>query len=103
MKTDIKSCGRIKFDEVTINRLRTALRDRYKVNEVNINDLNYGLKIEMIGSDCFNFIRDAVVKVCNVPSESLLEFERDANSKRYSLVYFPEKDNSLKRLLKKSK
>lgn len=103
MKTDIKSCGRIKFDDITISRLRIALRDRYKINEVHINDLSYGLKIEMIGSDCFNFIRDAIVNVCNVPSESLMEFERDVNSKRYSLVYFPEKDSGLKRMLKKNK
>lgn len=103
MKTDIKSCGRLMFDDVTIAKLRIALKERYKINEVNVNDLNYGLKIDVVGSDSFNFIHEAIIKLSNVSRDSLIELERNSNTKTYSVIYFPEKDVVLKKKLKRNK
>ena len=98
---DIKNSGRVVFNDNLINDLTYRLKDLYKVNEVRCSDLSYGLRLDIIGSDSFKFIRDSVVRISKIPSDSLLEFGRDVDNKQLSLVYFPEKDRQLVKILSK--
>ena len=71
--------------------------------KLSITSLMPGLKIDVVGSDSFNFIHEAIVKLSNVSRDSLIEFERNTNTKTYSVIYFPEKDVVLKKKLKRNK
>ena len=89
------------FNDELKAAVRNTLTHNYGVKEVNYRLLNYGMGIEISGSDSFTFIRDAMCKVAKLPAETFSVLGENAEKGTAFYVYLPEKDRALQKRLNK--
>lgn len=88
------------FTDQVKNNLKLFLEKNYKVTEVNYKPLDYGLGIEVFGSNSFNFIKNAVAKICGVSVDTIVILKEDENKSTAYYAYMPEKDKTLQKKFK---
>ena len=91
------------FTEQVKTDVENTLKSHYGVKNVNYRLLNYGMGIEISGSDSFNFIKGAVVKVTGLPSETFSVMSEDQEKCCAFYVYMPEKDRMVYKRIPKDK
>jgi len=89
------------FNDELKAAVRNTLTNHYGVKEVKYRLLNYGMGIEISGSDSFNFIRDAMTKVSGLAVETFSVLAENAEMGTAFYVYLPEKDRGLQKKLSK--
>lgn len=90
------------FTDEVKNNLKSFLERNYKVTEVKYKSLDYGLGIEINGSNSFNFIKNSLSKITGVPVDTIIVLKEDENKSSAYYAYMPEKDKTLQKKLKKS-
>jgi hypothetical protein len=90
-------------DESKKTEIRHILCDKYGANDVQYHDLSYGICIDVVGTDSFRFIKNAIIKTLGVHEDTLSVLSENKKSLKASYVYLPEKDKVLIKRLKKSK
>lgn len=91
------------FNEQLKSDVENTLKNHYGVKTVNYRLMPYGMGIEISGSDSFDFIRGAMVKVSGLPTETFSVMSEDKKSQTAFYVYMPEKDKSLNRRIRQNK
>ena len=89
------------FNDELKAAVRNTLTNHYGVKEVNYRLLNYGMGIEISGSDSFTFIRDAMTKVSGLAVETFSVLGENVEKGTAFYVYLPEKDRVLQKKLNK--
>jgi hypothetical protein len=88
------------FDEELKTLVSSTLTNHYGVKSVEYRPLNYGVGIQLTGSDSFGFILGAISKVTGIAIESFGILGENKDAKTAFYAYLPEKDKSLHRRLK---
>lgn len=83
------------------SKIKDMLCTFYGVTNVGYKDLSYGIRIEVVGSNSFRFIKNAIGKVLEVTDDTITILEENESLLSASYVYLPEKDKNLNRKLKK--
>jgi hypothetical protein len=91
------------FNEELKSNVENTLKNHYGVKTVNYRLMTYGMGIEISGSDSFDFIRGAMVKVSGLPTETFSIISEDKKSQSAFYVYMPEKDKALNRRIRRDK
>ena len=91
------------FTDIVKQNLVNLLKTHYGVSDINFKDMNYGLSMEINGSDRFNFIKNAIVKTCNVDLNTISILSENMDKKKALYAYLPEKDRNLQKKLKRIK
>lgn len=86
-------------DKVKTN-LKSFLSEKYKVTQVNYKPLDYGLGIEIIGSNSFTFIKNSLAKISGVSIDTIAVLKEDENNLLAYYAYMPEKDKNLQKKFK---
>lgn len=84
-------------------KIKNVLCTMYGATDVQYRDLSYGICIDVVGTDSFRFIKNAILKTLDVHEETLSVLGESKRSLKASYVYLPEKDKVLNRRLKKTK
>jgi len=80
------------FNENLRSNIDKTLKGFYGVNNIVYRPIHKGLGIEVTGSHNFNLIRNALVKLSNIPNETLsIVFENEEEACAL-YAYLPEKD-----------
>jgi|APGre2960657404_1045060.scaffolds.fasta_scaffold06497_3 hypothetical protein len=90
------------FSEDKKAKIKDILCSFYGATDVQYKSLNYGICIEISGTDSFRFIKNAIGKVLEVSEDTLSVLGENKKSQKASYVYLPEKDKALYKKLKKS-
>lgn len=91
------------FSEDKKAKIKNVLCTMYGATDVQYRDLSYGICIDVIGTDSFRFVKNAILKTLDVQEETLTVLGESKRTLKASYVYLPEKDKVLNRRLKKSK
>jgi hypothetical protein len=91
------------FDDKLKADIENTLKNHYGVKSVNYRLLTYGMGIEISGSDSFNFIRSAVIKVTGLPTETLSIISEDEKNGSAFYAYLPEKDKTINKRIRAQK
>lgn len=91
------------FTDKVKTDVENTLKCHYGVKDVNYRLLNYGMGIEISGSDSFGFIKGAVAKVTGLPSDTFSIMSEDTEKRCAFYVYMPEKDKMVYRRIPKDK
>lgn len=83
------------------SKIKDMLCTFYGATDVGYKDLSYGIRIEVVGTDSFRFIRNAIGKVLEVTDDTITILEENDKTLSASYVYLPEKDRNLNKKLKK--
>jgi len=89
------------FNEDIKDKIRNVLCSFYGARDVQYKDLNYGICIEISGTDSFRFIKNAIGKVLDVSEDTISILGESLKDQRASYVYLPEKDKNLHKRLRK--
>lgn len=81
-------------------QIKQMLCEKYGATEVLYKDLSYGIGIDVIGTDSFWFIKNAILKTLNVSEDTLSVLGESTRTLKASYVYLPEKDKVLTKRLK---
>jgi hypothetical protein len=84
-------------------KIKNVLCDKYGATDVQYRDLTYGICIDVMGTDSFRFVKNAIVKELDVHEETLTVLGESKRTLKASYVYLPEKDKVLNKRLKKLK
>ena len=84
-------------------KIKNVLCTMYGATDVQYRDLSYGICIDVIGTDSFRFVKNAILKTLDVQEETLTVLGESKRTLKASYVYLPEKDKVLNRRLKKTK
>jgi hypothetical protein len=84
-------------------KIKDVLCSKYGATDVQYRDLTYGICIDVIGTDSFRFVKNAIVKALDVHEETLTVLGESKRSLKASYVYLPEKDKVLNKRLKRAK
>ena len=90
------------FSEDKKAKIKDMLCSKYGATDVQYKDLTYGICIEVVGTDSFRFVKNAIIKTLDVHEETLTVLGESKRSLKASYVYLPEKDKALYKKLKKS-
>lgn len=82
------------------SKIKDVLCSFYGAKDVQYRNLNYGICIDVHGTDSFRFIKSAITKVLEVNEDTLAILSESKKDMYASYVYLPEKDKSLKKKLK---
>lgn len=88
------------FTDEIKNNLKLFLEEKYKVTSVNYKPLDYGLGIEIVGSNSFNFIKNSLTKISGISIDTIAILREDEDKSSAYYVYMPEKDKILQKKLK---
>jgi hypothetical protein len=91
------------FSEDKKIKIKNVLCDKYGATDVQYRDLTYGICIDVMGTDSFRFVKNAIVKELDVHEETLTVLGESKRALKASYVYLPEKDKVLNKRLKKLK
>ena len=91
------------FSEDKKIKIKNVLCDKYGATDVQYRDLSYGICIDVVGTDSFRFVKNAIMKTLDVQEETLTVLGESKRSMKASYVYLPEKDKALYKRLKKLK
>lgn len=91
------------FSEDKKAKIKNVLCTMYGATDVQYRDLSYGICIDVIGTDSFRFVKNAILKTLDVQEETLTVLGESKRTLKASYVYLPEKDKVLNRRLKKTK
>lgn len=89
------------FNQDKKAKIRDVLCSFYGVKDVQYKDLNYGICIEISGTDSFRFVKNAIGKVLDVNEDTISILVENRKDQSASYVYLPEKDKNLHKRLKK--
>lgn len=84
-------------------KIKNTLCGMYGATDVQYRDLSYGICIDVVGTDSFRFVKNAILKTLDVHEETLSVLGESKRTLKASYVYLPEKDKVLNKRLKKSK
>lgn len=84
------------------SKLKDLLCSFYGVKDVQYRDLNYGISIDVHGTDSFRFIKSAIGKTLDVQEDTLAILTESKKDMYASYVYLPEKDKTLIKKIKKN-
>lgn len=91
------------FTDIVKRDLVNLLKTNYGVSDINFKDMNYGVAIEIDGSDRFNFIKSAITKISGVDLNTISILSENVEKKKAFYAYLPEKDKNLQKKLKRIK
>ncbi len=91
------------FSEDKKAKIKDMLCSKYGATDVQYKDLSYGICIEVVGTDSFRFVKNAILKTLDVHEETLSVLGESKRSLKASYVYLPEKDKVFNKRLKKLK
>jgi len=91
------------FDDKLKSDVDNTLKNYYGVKTVNYRLLTYGMGIEISGSNNFNFIHGAVIKVTGLPSETISIISEDEKNGFAFYAYLPEKDKTINKRIRTQK
>jgi hypothetical protein len=91
------------FSEDKKAKIKNVLCSKYGATDVQYRDLTYGICIDVMGTDSFRFVKNAIVKELDVHEETLTVLGESKRTLKASYVYLPEKDKVLNKRLKKLK
>jgi hypothetical protein len=91
------------FSEDKKTKIKDMLCSKYGATDVQYRDLTYGICIEVVGTDSFRFVKNAIIKTLDVHEETLTVLGESKRSLKASYVYLPEKDKVLNKRLKRTK
>lgn len=105
MNTDLskKELAQLVFTEQLKSNLKSVLKNQYHVQDVNFYLYEYGIGIEIIGTNSFNFIKNALSKITGISNDTICTLNENFENKTSLYVYMPEKDKSLIKMYKKNK
>jgi len=83
-------------------KIKNTLCNMYGATDVQYRNLSYGICIDVVGTDSFRFVKNAILKTLDVQEETLSVLGESKRSLKASYVYLPEKDKVLNRRLKKT-
>lgn len=84
-------------------KIKSVLCTKYGATDVQYRDLSYGICIDVVGTDSFRFVKNAILETLDVHEETLSTLGESKRSMKASYVYLPEKDKVLNKRLKKLK
>jgi len=91
------------FSEDKKIKIKNVLCDKYGATDVQYRDLSYGICIDVVGTDSFRFVKNAILETLDVQEETLSVLGESKRSMKASYVYLPEKDKVLNKRLKRAK
>jgi len=91
------------FSEDKKTKIKDMLCSKYGATDVQYRDLTYGICIEVVGTDSFRFVKNAIIKTLDVHEETLTVLGESKRSLNASYVYLPENDKVLNKRLKRTK
>jgi len=98
-----KEMAGLVFTDIVKQSLVNLLKTNYGVSDINFKDMNYGLSMEINGSDRFYFIKNAIVKTSGVDLNTISILSENLDKKKALYAYLPEKDKNLLKRLKRIK
>lgn len=91
------------FTDIVKQDLVNLLKTNYGVLDISFKEMNYGITIEINGSDRFNFIKGAITKICGIDSSTISVLSENLEKKKAFYAYLPEKDRNLQKKLRRIK
>lgn len=82
------------------SNIESTFKNFYGIKDVKFKLLNYGMGIEMHGSNSFSFLKSALIKLARVPSETITVLSEDEENLIAFYAYLPEKDKFFKKKVK---
>lgn len=98
--TKIQMAGLV-LNEDKKTKIKNVLCDSYGVTDVTYQDLSYGIRIQISGTNSFRFIKDAILKELDIEENTLGILSENEKSLSATYVYLPDKDKVLNKKLKK--
>jgi len=84
-------------------KIKDVLCSKYGATDVQYRDLTYGICIDVVGTDSFRFVKNAILEILGIREETLSILGESKRTLKASYVYLPEKDKVLSKRLKKVK
>ncbi len=84
-------------------KIKDVLCSKYGATDVQYRDLTYGICIDVVGTDSFRFVKNAILNTLDVHEDTLSVLGESKRTLKASYVYLPEKDKVLNKRLKKLK
>jgi hypothetical protein len=84
-------------------KIKDMLCSKYGATDVQYRDLTYGICIDVVGTDSFRFVKNAILNTLDVHEDTLSVLGESKRTLKASYVYLPEKDKVLNKRLKKLK
>ena len=84
-------------------KIKDVLCSKYGATDVQYRDLTYGICIDVVGTDSFRFVKNAILNTLDVHEDTLSVLGESKRTLKASYVYLPEKDKVLNKRLKKVK
>ena len=91
------------FSEDKKAKIKDMLCSKYGATDVQYKDLSYGICIDVVGTDSFRFVKNAILNTLDVHEDTLSVLGESKRTLKASYVYLPEKDKVLNKRLKKLK
>ena len=84
-------------------KIKDVLCSKYGATDVQYRELTYGICIDVVGTDSFRFVKNAILNTLDVHEDTLSILGESKRTLKASYVYLPEKDKVLNKRLKKLK
>ena len=84
-------------------KIKDVLCSKYGATDVQYRDLTYGICIDVVGTDSFRFVKNAILNTLDVHEDTLSVLGESKRTLKASYVYLPEKDKVLNKRLKRVK
>jgi len=91
------------FSQDKKTKIKDVLCSKYGATDVQYRDLTYGICIDVVGTDSFRFVKNAILNTLDVHEDTLSVLGESKRTLKASYVYLPEKDKVLNKRLKKLK
>jgi hypothetical protein len=84
-------------------KIKDVLCSKYGATDVQYRDLTYGICIDVVGTDSFRFVKNAILNTLDVHEDTLSVLGESKRTLKALYVYLPEKDKVLNKRLKRVK